>query len=169
MASGWLQAPEGPGGLPAGLPPERREGSGFVDGLSLKPIPAADRDMLGRWKPDIRSYGGRVARLQALYAEAPRAIMTGRSSSTRERLRATSAAGWLGRARLRPRMPLGQAAARMGLQKQTLPPMWLEPWGSRPTARFSESSGATSAARAWRIEAAAGPMRQSRLACLHRG
>ena len=42
--------------------------SGPADGA--KPIPPADRDMLGRWKPDegwdayIRSYGGRVARLQ---------------------------------------------------------------------------------------------------------
>ena len=43
----------------------------------MKPIPPADRDMLGRWKPEgsdiyMRAYGGRVARLQAIYADAAR-------------------------------------------------------------------------------------------------
>ena len=43
----------------------------------MNPIPPADRDMLGRWKPEgsdiyMRAYGGRVARLQAIYADAAR-------------------------------------------------------------------------------------------------
>ena len=43
-------------------------------GLSVLEAPPSDKDILGRWKPDTyaRSYGGRVARLQAVFAEAAR-------------------------------------------------------------------------------------------------
>ena len=45
--------------------------------LSLQDIPPHDKDLLGRWKPErsdiyARSFGGRVARLQALFAETAR-------------------------------------------------------------------------------------------------
>ena len=65
-------------------------------GLSLNPIPPADRDMLGRWKPEgsdiyMRAYGGRVARLQAIYADAGR--RTARKSWTRRRSRRGLATG----------------------------------------------------------------------------
>ena len=56
---------------------EHSERTVLPTGLSLKPIPPADRDMLGRWKPEgsdiyMRAYGGRVARLQAIYVDAAR-------------------------------------------------------------------------------------------------
>ena len=46
-------------------------------GLSVLEAPPSDKDILGRWKPEesdtyARSYGGRVARLQAVFAEAAR-------------------------------------------------------------------------------------------------
>ena len=45
--------------------------------LSLMDVPPQDKDLLGRWKPEgsdvyARSFGGRVARLQALFAGAAR-------------------------------------------------------------------------------------------------
>ena len=45
--------------------------------LELMDVPPQDKDLLGRWKPEgsdvyARSFGGRVARLQALFAGAAR-------------------------------------------------------------------------------------------------
>ena len=66
--------------FPVGLPvivrgywTEHSERAVLPTGLSLKPIPLADRDMLGMWKPEgsdtyMKAYGGRVARLQAINA-----------------------------------------------------------------------------------------------------
>ena len=75
---------------------EHSERTVLPTGLSLKPIPPADRDMLGRWKPEgsdiyMRAYGGRVARLQAIYADAGR--RTARKSWTRRRSRRGLATG----------------------------------------------------------------------------
>ena len=57
---------------------EHSERSVLPIGLSLMDIPPAHKDLLGRWKPegsDIRSYGGRVARLQARWAAVARWAM----------------------------------------------------------------------------------------------
>ena len=56
---------------------ERSERSVLPTALSLQDIPPHDKDLLGRWKPEgsdvyARSFGGRVARLQALFAEVAR-------------------------------------------------------------------------------------------------
>ena len=52
--------------------------SRYLTGLSVLENPPTDKDILGRWKPEgsdtyARSYGGRVARLQAIFAIAARA------------------------------------------------------------------------------------------------
>ena len=67
---------------------EHSERTLLPTGLSLKPIPPAD----GRWKPEgsdiyMRAYGGRVARLQAIYADAAR-------SENREEEKEISARLW---------------------------------------------------------------------------
>ena len=46
---------------------EHSERSVLPTGLSLMEVPPQDKDLLGRWKPD-RTFAGRVARLQALFA-----------------------------------------------------------------------------------------------------
>ena len=56
---------------------EHSERSVLPTALSLQDIPPHDKDLLGRWKPEgsdvyARSFGGRVARLQALFAEVAR-------------------------------------------------------------------------------------------------
>ena len=56
---------------------EHSERSVLPTALSLMDIPPQDKDLLGRWKPEgsdvyARSFGGRVARLQALFAGAAR-------------------------------------------------------------------------------------------------
>ena len=48
-------------------------------GLSVLEAPPSDKDILDRWKREgsdtyARSYGGRVARLQAVFAEAARSL-----------------------------------------------------------------------------------------------
>ena len=65
-------------------------------GLSLKPIPPADRDMLGRWKPEgsdiyMRAYGGRVASRRSTRTRPGR--RTARKSWTRRRSRRGLATG----------------------------------------------------------------------------
>ena len=56
---------------------EHSERSVLPTALSLQDIPPHDKDLLGRWKPEgsdvyARSFGGRVARLQALFADVAR-------------------------------------------------------------------------------------------------
>ena len=56
---------------------EHSERSVLPTALSPMEIPPRDKDLLGRWKPEgsdtyARSFGGRVARLQALFAEVAR-------------------------------------------------------------------------------------------------
>ena len=56
---------------------EHSERSVLPTALSLMDVPPQDKDLLGRWKPEgsdvyARSFGGRVARLQALFAGAAR-------------------------------------------------------------------------------------------------
>ena len=56
---------------------EHSERSVLPTALSLQDIPPHEKDLLGRWKPEgsdvyARSFGGRVARLQALFAEVAR-------------------------------------------------------------------------------------------------
>ena len=56
---------------------EHSEWSVLPTALSLMEVPPQDKDLLGRWKPEgsdvyARSFGGRVARLQALFAGAAR-------------------------------------------------------------------------------------------------
>ena len=50
---------------------EHSERSVLPTGLSLMELPPQDKDLLGRWKPD-RTFAGRVARLQALFAKVAR-------------------------------------------------------------------------------------------------
>eukprot|EP00439_Symbiodinium_sp_Y106_P024791 s11090_g3.t1 len=55
---------------------ERSERSVLPTGLSLVEVPPQDKDLLGRWKPEgsdtyARTFAGRVARLQALFAKGP--------------------------------------------------------------------------------------------------
>ena len=50
---------------------------GYWTGLSLMEVPLQDKDLLGRWKPEgsdtyARTFAGRVARLQALFAKVAR-------------------------------------------------------------------------------------------------
>ena len=56
---------------------EHSERAVIPTGLSVLENPPTDKDILGRWKPEgsdtyARSYGGRVARLQATFATAAR-------------------------------------------------------------------------------------------------
>ena len=56
---------------------EHSERAVIPTGLSVPENPPTDKDILGRWKPEgidtcARSYGGRVARLQAIFATAAR-------------------------------------------------------------------------------------------------
>ena len=56
---------------------EHSERAVIPTGLSVLENPPTDKDILGRWKPEgsdtyARSYGGRVARLQAIFATAAR-------------------------------------------------------------------------------------------------
>ena len=56
---------------------EHSERAVIPTGLSVLEAPPSDKDILGRWKSEgsdtyARSYGGRVARLQAVFAEAAR-------------------------------------------------------------------------------------------------
>ena len=56
---------------------EHSERAVILTGLSVLENPPTDKDILGRWKPEgcdtyARSYGGRAARLQAIFATAAR-------------------------------------------------------------------------------------------------
>ena len=56
---------------------EHSERSVLPTGLSLTEVPPQDKDLLGRWKPEgsdtyARTFAGRVARLQALFAKVAR-------------------------------------------------------------------------------------------------
>ena len=56
---------------------EHSERSVLPTGLSLMEVPPQDKDLLGRWKPEgsdtyARTFAGRVARLQALFAKMAR-------------------------------------------------------------------------------------------------
>ena len=60
---------------------EHSERAVIPTGLSVLEAPRSDKDILGRWKPEgsdtyARFYGGRVARLQAVFAEDARALDT---------------------------------------------------------------------------------------------
>ena len=53
---------------------EHSERAVILTGLSVLENPPTDKDILGRWKPEgsdtyARSYGGRVARLQAIFLQ----------------------------------------------------------------------------------------------------
>ena len=56
---------------------EHSEMSVLPTGLSLMEVPPQDKDLLGRWKPEgsdtyARTFAGRAARLQALFAKVAR-------------------------------------------------------------------------------------------------
>ena len=67
-------------GIPAavqGYWTEHSERSILPTALAILGVTDSEKDILGRWKPEgsdtyVRSYGGRVARLQARYATAAR-------------------------------------------------------------------------------------------------
>ena len=77
---------------------EHSERSVLPTALSLMDVPPQDKDLLGRWKPEgsdvyAGSLGGRVARLQALFAGA--ALEADRYTRLDEREIAADLVPWL--------------------------------------------------------------------------
>ena len=96
------------------------------------PPALASSDMLGRWKPEgsdtyIRSYGGRVARLQATFAEAARS--RDREGELDEREIAAGLGSWLLRTRKLAQSPANMLRRKWANERIVADP--LGPWAAR--------------------------------------
>ena len=127
-AAGYADAMVATAGLlgTLGLPLE-------LTALSLMDVPPQDKDLLGRWKPEgsdvyARSFGGRVARLQALFAGAAREA--DRYTRLDEREIAADLVPWLME---RPKLSRGQAELTVeGLRRRVPDPLPATPTSEEP-------------------------------------